>query len=117
VGKRSAATLWGITAMAVVGWVNGVHPPFWREVYVIAAKVPFTVAPRSQGNAAARERAKEARRRPLRHPGSRLKNRPCGLPLPPAFRFRSGAIPHPGARALWRFPTASPDSTPTARRF
>ena len=44
-----------------------------REIYVIAAKVPFTGAPRSHGNAAARERAKEARRRPLRNPGSRLK--------------------------------------------
>ena len=93
------------------------HPPFRREVYVITVMVPFTVAPRSHANTTARERVKGARRRPLHHPGSRLKNRPCGLPLPPAFRFRSDAIPHPGARALWRFPTARPYSTPRRGGF
>jgi len=111
--------LWG----GLVGWVSVAHPPLtcirrlWCVIYVIAAKVPFTAAPRSHGNSAARERVKGARRRPLHYPGSRLKNRPCGLPLPPAFRFRSDAIPHPGARALWRFPTASPDSTPRRGGF
>ncbi len=58
--------------------------------------VPFTRPPRFHGNTAARERAKGARRRPLCHPGSRPKNRPCGLPLPPASRSGRSRYPIPG---------------------
>jgi len=108
----------GMRAMAViVGWVSVAHPPFRREVYGIAVRVPFTVARYLHGNAAARERVKGARRRPLHHPGSR--------PVKPALRaaLASGVslpvgrdAPSRGSRPL-AVPDRQPGLNASARRF